>query len=193
MNLEELFLKRQSCRNYRTDPVPHALLEKLIESARLAPSACNSQPWFYHVAESPEKVRAIAAASQELGMNGFVKNVPAFIVVAEDKPNLTERIGMRLKDQDFASLDLGLSVSADSAGGGGGAFHLYDRDVQREGRKGSCRRGRARAAGGGRRLRRGRGSRPPEKEKGGGEDRALSVKGRRSPPSGSLIRKGGGI
>ena len=111
MNLEELFLKRQSCRNYRTDPVPHALLEKLIESARLAPSACNSQPWFYYVAESPDKVRAIAAASQELGMNGFVKNVPAFVVVAEDKPNLTERIGMRLKDQDFASLDLGLSVS----------------------------------------------------------------------------------
>ena len=86
-------------------------MEKLIESARLAPSACNSQPWFYYVAESPEKVRAIAAASQELGMNGFVKNVPAFVVVAEDKPNLTERIGMRLKDQDFASLDLGLSVS----------------------------------------------------------------------------------
>ena len=37
--------------------------------------------------------------------------MPAFVVVAEDKPNLTERIGMRLKDQDFASLDLGLSVS----------------------------------------------------------------------------------
>ena len=111
MNLEELYQKRQSCRNYRKDPVPHALLTALAESARLAPSACNSQPWIFYVVESPAAVEAIAAASRELGANAFVKNVPAFIVAVEDKPNLTERIGMRMKVQDFASLDMGLAVS----------------------------------------------------------------------------------
>lgn len=111
MKLEELYQTRQSCRNFRKEPVPHKLLTCLAESARLAPSACNSQPWIFYVAEKPETVEIIAAAAEEKGVNSFVENVSAFIVAVEDKPNWTERFGMKLKDQDFASLDMGLAIS----------------------------------------------------------------------------------
>ena len=42
----DLIARRESCRNY--DPNKKVETEKLvkcIEAARLAPSACNSQPW----------------------------------------------------------------------------------------------------------------------------------------------------
>ncbi len=56
-------------------------------------------------------METIAAAAEGGGMNSFVKNVSAFIVAVEDKSNWTERFGMKLKDQDFASLDMGLAIS----------------------------------------------------------------------------------
>lgn len=56
-------------------------------------------------------METIAAAAEGCGMNSFVKNVSAFIVAVEDKSNWTERFGMKLKDQDFASLDMGLAIS----------------------------------------------------------------------------------
>ena len=37
--------KRYSCRAYKADPVPREMVERVIEAVRLAPSACNRQPW----------------------------------------------------------------------------------------------------------------------------------------------------
>lgn len=36
---------RFSVRRYRRDPVPEELLERVLEAARMAPSACNRQPF----------------------------------------------------------------------------------------------------------------------------------------------------
>ena len=43
MNFQDLLLARRSVRAYRPDPVPDELLEKVLEAARLAPSAHNNQ------------------------------------------------------------------------------------------------------------------------------------------------------
>jgi len=43
MNFQELLLARRSVRAYRSDPVPDDLLAKVLEAARLAPSAHNNQ------------------------------------------------------------------------------------------------------------------------------------------------------
>ncbi|HAC44027.1 MAG TPA: NAD(P)H nitroreductase, partial [Paraprevotella xylaniphila] len=45
MNLSELIQKRQSDRKYESRPVSREMVMKCLEAARLAPSACNSQPW----------------------------------------------------------------------------------------------------------------------------------------------------
>ncbi|MFA6378683.1 MAG: nitroreductase family protein, partial [Candidatus Omnitrophota bacterium] len=42
MSLLHLIQKRQSCRNYLSTLVPKEALERCLEAARLAPSACNS-------------------------------------------------------------------------------------------------------------------------------------------------------
>lgn len=45
MDFQKLVLARYSVRAYRPDPVPDPLLRQVLEAARLAPSACNRQPF----------------------------------------------------------------------------------------------------------------------------------------------------
>lgn len=44
LQLDELILKRRSCRAYNQKPVDKKDVIKCLNAARLAPSACNSQP-----------------------------------------------------------------------------------------------------------------------------------------------------
>ena len=58
----EYFLKsRRSIRVYKEDRVPHAVLAKLIDTARYAPSGHNAQPVHWMVVEDPKEVRKLAA------------------------------------------------------------------------------------------------------------------------------------
>ena len=45
MDFQQLIAARYSVRAYRPDPVPEPLLRQVLEAARLAPSACNRQPF----------------------------------------------------------------------------------------------------------------------------------------------------
>ena len=45
MDFQKLIVARASVRAYRPDPVPEPLLEKVLGAARLAPPACNRQPF----------------------------------------------------------------------------------------------------------------------------------------------------
>lgn len=53
-NFVELINKRQSCRQYSNKKVEKEKLIKCIEAARIAPSACNSQPWHFVVVNNEE-------------------------------------------------------------------------------------------------------------------------------------------
>ena len=80
----------------------------VLEAARLAPSACNSQPYHFYVAVDGT-ARAVGAATQSLGMNKFAGDCPAFIVVAEQPYNRSAAVGAKLKDQDYRAADIGLA------------------------------------------------------------------------------------
>ena len=71
----ELARKRKSVRSYRGDPVPREVIDRCLEAARLAPSACNSQPWSFVVVDTPQKRREFveAAYSGLHSMNSFAK------------------------------------------------------------------------------------------------------------------------
>ena len=106
----DLIARRESCRDFADRPVEREKLEKMVEAARLAPSACNGQPWRYTVVTRPDGVQAVAECAAGGGMNRFAKNCPAFIVVEERKTNFAARAGGLVKRQPFAQVDLGLSV-----------------------------------------------------------------------------------
>ena len=60
MNFLELIKLRQSVRKYSDKPVEREKIERCIEAARLAPSACNAQPWKYIVIDEPELKEKVA-------------------------------------------------------------------------------------------------------------------------------------
>ncbi|MBR6513205.1 MAG: nitroreductase family protein [Clostridia bacterium] len=108
MNFTEIALNRQSCRSYDpTRPVEDEKLNAILESARLSPSACNSQPYHITVCKG-EKAKEVAKACQGMGMNKFADKAPVMLVISEMPYNKTAAIGAKLKDNDYRSIDIGI-------------------------------------------------------------------------------------
>ena len=111
MRFEELLSLRQSCRNYdAARPVAEEDVLTCARAMRLAPSACNAQP--YHITVCRGDLAAqVAKCTQGMGMNAFASNAPCFFVVSEGAYNATARAGSKLKDQDYRSVDIGIAVA----------------------------------------------------------------------------------
>jgi len=71
--------RRRSVRWYRPDPVPRDLVDKAIQVAAQAPSACNRQPFVYRIFDEPDKVQALA--SLPMGTRGFKENFPMILAI----------------------------------------------------------------------------------------------------------------
>ena len=110
MDFLQLAASRQSDRAYEHRPVEREKLERILQAACLAPSACNSQPWKFVVVDDCELVRKVGEAAAGMGMNGFAREVPVIVAVVLEKMNLTARIGSVIKDKEYSLLDVGIAV-----------------------------------------------------------------------------------
>ena len=112
-NFRELALRRQSCRNYKEDPVAPELLRRCVETAALAPSGCNSQPWRFTIVTDAEKRAALSKIAQEIGLNAWSEKVPAFIVVSEiEEPKLLPVVMEHYRDaKRFSEGDVGMATA----------------------------------------------------------------------------------
>ncbi len=110
MEFSELILKRQSDRKYAPQAVPREHILQCLEAARLAPSACNSQPWKFIVVDDPEKLRYMSDAAIGLGMNKFTATVPVMVAVVQENMNMEARAGALVKNKDYSMIDLGIAV-----------------------------------------------------------------------------------
>lgn len=80
--LEQLFQRRRSVRWYLEKPVPKELIEKAINMASLAPSACNRQPYEFYYLSDPKHAAKVAGFAG--GTVGFSQQVQNLIVVVGD-------------------------------------------------------------------------------------------------------------
>jgi nitroreductase len=103
---------RQSVRAYNTEPISKESIERCLEAARLAPSACNAQPWKFIVVDNPVLKNAVADATQDrlIPMNHFTKQAPVHIVVVREKANLTSNLGQVIKNKEYPLTDIGIAV-----------------------------------------------------------------------------------
>lgn len=114
MNFLELVKSRQSDRAYDASrPVEAEKLAYIMEAVRLAPSACNAQPWKFIVVTEPSLVKETAScvADKALGMNSFALQAPVFIVVLEEAANFTSTLGSKVKQKHFPHMDLGIAAA----------------------------------------------------------------------------------
>ena len=108
----ELVKARQSDRAYDTTrAVEPEKLECILEAARLAPSACNAQPWKFVVVTDKELSQKVGKATAGLGMNKFAKDAPVHILVVEESANITSLLGGKVKNKHFPLIDLGIAAA----------------------------------------------------------------------------------
>jgi len=111
MNFTEIANARQSCRSYDPSrPVETEKLTAILEAARLAPSACNGQPYHLTVCHG-EKAKEVAAATMGMGMNKFAPQAPILIVVSEMPYVKSAAMGAKVKNNDYRSIDIGIAAA----------------------------------------------------------------------------------
>ena len=108
MNFYEIAKTRQSCRSYNPDrEVEQEKLDCILQSARLAPSACNGQPYQISVCRG-EAAKAVAKATQGMGLNKFAVDAPIMLVISEKPYVATAAFGAKVKNNDYRSIDIGI-------------------------------------------------------------------------------------
>lgn len=108
MNFTEIAENRQSCRSYNPDrAVENEKLEHILATARLAPSACNGQPYQITVCHG-DAATNVAKATQSMGMNKFATDAPIMLVISEMPYVATAALGAKVKNNDYRSIDIGI-------------------------------------------------------------------------------------
>lgn len=123
---------RQSDRAYDADrSVEPDKLERILEAGRLAPSACNAQPWRFVVITDKELAMRVGKAAAGLGMNKFARQAPVHILIVEESANITSLLGGKVKNKHFPLIDIGivaahLTLAAESEGLGSCTIGWFD-------------------------------------------------------------------
>ena len=78
MNFLELARNRYSCRNYQSKVVEQDKMDYIMECVRLAPSACNKQPWRFRILTEEEELKK---ASQCYNREWFA-TAPTYIIAS---------------------------------------------------------------------------------------------------------------
>ena len=81
LTTKEAIEKRRSIRKFKPDSIPYEHIEEIVDSARLAPSGCNAQPWrFKIVTEAEVKFQLAQSAFNQ----SFIATAPVIIVCCAD-------------------------------------------------------------------------------------------------------------
>lgn len=111
MDFLEIANIRESCRQYdATRDIEIEKLEKILNAAQLAPSACNGQPYHFTVCKG-DTAKKVAAACVGMGINKFAADAPVLIVISEMPYVKTAALGAKLKGNDYRSIDIGITAA----------------------------------------------------------------------------------
>lgn len=111
MNFTEIVLARQSCRSYdESRAVEPEKLAAVLDAARLAPSACNGQPYHFTVCTG-ELAKEVAAATRGPAINKFATQAPVMIIISEEPYVASAAAGSKVKNNDYRSIDIGIACA----------------------------------------------------------------------------------
>lgn len=103
MNFLQLTQQRQSVRKYSEAPVAKADIDYIMECVRMAPSACNRQPWQFVIVESDEAKQKIRQCYDR----SWFATAPLYIVCLKN----TEENWVRLEDNHaHGDIDLAIAI-----------------------------------------------------------------------------------
>jgi len=112
MKFLDLVKARQSVRGYLSKEVEREKIERCLESARLAPSASNSQPWYFIVVDNPKLKEAVARKTFDsiISFNHFSLQAPVLIILISKRSGFLNKVAEAIKDKQFSLIDIGIAV-----------------------------------------------------------------------------------
>lgn len=81
LTTREAMEKRRSIRKFKPAPIADDILKSLLESARLAPSGCNAQPWRFKIIKDGATKMKLARAAHD---QSFIADAPVVLVCCAD-------------------------------------------------------------------------------------------------------------
>ncbi|HAH22071.1 MAG: NAD(P)H nitroreductase [Omnitrophica WOR_2 bacterium GWF2_43_52] len=111
MSFLELVKARRSVRKYARKPIPREVIDKCLEAARLAPSACNSQPWYFIVVDD-EKLKSELTDKAFAGIysiNSFAKKAPVIVAVVTERSKYIACVGGYIRGVGYSLIDIGIA------------------------------------------------------------------------------------
>lgn len=118
MSIYETAITRRSIRRFRDIPVPHEILERCVNAARLAPSAANLQPLEYLVVDDSQLLPEVfstlkwAAYIRPRGDPPQGKRPRAYIVILKKKdigmPSSVYDVGAAMENMILVGLEAGI-------------------------------------------------------------------------------------
>ena len=110
MTVTEVIAKRRSCRRYRSEPVAREHVQALLEAARLAPSACNRQPWRFAVVTEEARRRAVLRKGLRAGiLMRWAEEAPVLVVIGMVRSLTTHRLAVLFSGVDYPWIDIGIA------------------------------------------------------------------------------------
>jgi len=102
--------RRVSCRAYQSTPVTQAQLMQILEAARLAPSACNQQPWRFAVVRDLDLRRRIVEDGFLPGIKmAWAIAAPVHMVIGMERSFVTHRLAASVSGVDYPWVDIGIA------------------------------------------------------------------------------------
>jgi nitroreductase len=107
----DLLKSRRSIRSFLPRPVEREKIIKCLEAARLAPSACNSQPWKFVVVDDRQLLEKLCgkAFRGTYTINTFCRTAPVMVAIVSEKSKFWARVGGMLRDIKYYLLDIGIA------------------------------------------------------------------------------------
>lgn len=102
-NFYDVVRGRYSCREYSPAPVSRHDIMAVMDAVRLAPSACNRQPWTFVVLETPEQ-RQLASSTYG---RAFAAQAPVIIVACGEHDKAWHRAS---DGKDHTDVDVAIAV-----------------------------------------------------------------------------------
>ena len=110
MTVRDAIARRVSCRAYQPTPVPQAQLMHILEAARLAPSACNQQPWRFAVVRDLDLRRRIVEEGFLPGIKmTWAIDAPVHVVIGMERSFVTHRLAASVSGVDYPWVDIGIA------------------------------------------------------------------------------------
>ena len=97
MEFYEVLKKRRSIRAYKSDPVPEEVLDRIMEAAVIAPSACNLQPYRFLVITDPALISRLNGTTRQK----FIGTAPVIVVALGQQDAAWHRDGHSVMEFDL--------------------------------------------------------------------------------------------